>query len=86
MGGGGPRPQAPPEVPTDGLDRELAEAIQEVRADVLASPRSSTTWGRFGRLLLANELYPEISLRCFRQAERLEPEPRMAHRDPRRSR
>jgi tetratricopeptide (TPR) repeat protein len=61
-----------PEVPLGGLERPLAEAIQEARASVLASPRSADAWGQFGRLLFANDLAPEAGLACFQEAQRLD--------------
>jgi Flp pilus assembly protein TadD len=68
------RPAAPPEIPLEGLESEVAEAIEKARAAVLADPRSGAAWGGLGRVLLANDEHPDIALACFEQAERLEPE------------
>jgi tetratricopeptide (TPR) repeat protein len=73
------RPGSPPvpEIPLDdGLanDKELVALIAESRAAVSADPQSADAWGKLGRVLLANEIFPDISDTCFRQAERLEPD------------
>jgi tetratricopeptide (TPR) repeat protein len=67
------RPTLPPEVPLEGLDSEVAEAVREARAEVLRVPRSGEAWGHLGRVLLANEVFPDVSIRCFEQAEGLDP-------------
>ncbi|MCI0457723.1 MAG: tetratricopeptide repeat protein [Gemmataceae bacterium] len=63
----------PPEVPLEGLDREVVQVIESARADALKNPRSGSAWGHLGRALMANEVYPEIGLVCFREAGRLDP-------------
>jgi tetratricopeptide (TPR) repeat protein len=72
-----PPPPDPPEIPLEGMEREVAEVVQLQRQSVAEEPRSGEAWGRLGRALLANDRHPGIALVCFRQAERLEPkEPR----------
>jgi tetratricopeptide (TPR) repeat protein len=68
------RPPAPPEVTTEGLDAEVAEVVSAARAGVVGNQRSAAAWGYLGRALLANETYPETSLLCFLEAERLDPD------------
>jgi tetratricopeptide (TPR) repeat protein len=70
-------PPAPPEIPLDGVEPKVAQAVKSARAAVVKEPQAAATWGRLGRTLLANELYPDIYLICFNEAERLDP------RDPR---
>jgi tetratricopeptide (TPR) repeat protein len=68
------RAPEPPEIPLEGLDPEVADIITDTRGEVLAEPRSAEAWGKLGRVLLANEVYSEIALACFQQAEWLDPE------------
>lgn len=68
------QPPRVPDVPLESLEPELAQAVIEARAAVLEEPRSGDTWGTLGRVLLANELHPEISYVCFLNAERFEPD------------
>jgi tetratricopeptide (TPR) repeat protein len=68
---------AVPEVPLAGQDREVVEKVKVAREAVIRTPRSANAWGHLGRVLLANEIYLDIALVCFLQAERLDPdEPR----------
>src|SRR5436305_9892495 len=67
------RPPALPEMPLDGLDAEVVDALQEARSAVSQQPRSGTAWGTLGQTLLANELYPDSSLACFHAAQRFDP-------------
>jgi tetratricopeptide (TPR) repeat protein len=67
-----PRPPEPPAVDTDGLDPEVASAIETARAGVRSAPRSARAWGDLGILLFAHALDPP-SLPCFAEAERLDP-------------
>ena len=62
-----------PEIPVQDLDKETAELVAEARDALVAAPRSGEAWGRLGRVLLANEIFPDISHRCFAEAERLDP-------------
>lgn len=62
-----------PAIATEGVEPELAAAVQEARAAVVQAPGSADAWGALGKILLANELYPEIAIVCFREAGRREP-------------
>jgi tetratricopeptide (TPR) repeat protein len=62
----------PPLVVRDGIDPELAEAIQTARRKIQADPYSAPCWGDLGKLLRAAQLYPE-AVACFAQAEKLDP-------------
>ncbi|MCI0681533.1 MAG: tetratricopeptide repeat protein [Gemmataceae bacterium] len=68
------RPPPIPDIDLGNAEPELAEAVGEARAALAREPRSGEAWGTLGRTLLANELYPEISLVCFTHAERFEPD------------
>jgi tetratricopeptide (TPR) repeat protein len=63
-----------PEIPLAGQDREVVEKIKTARETVIRTPRSANAWGHLGRVLLANEIYLDIALVCFLEAERLDPE------------
>jgi len=62
----------PPPVTREGIDPELAEAIQTARRKIQADPYSASCWGDLGKLLRAAQLYPE-AVACFAQAEKLDP-------------
>jgi tetratricopeptide (TPR) repeat protein len=66
-------PAAPPEIPLDGVEPDVARAVRVARAAVVKEPRSAASWGLLGRTLLANEMNTDISLVCFLEAERLDP-------------
>ncbi len=66
----------PPVVDTSGLDRDVAEAIEAARREVVASPRSARAWGKLGMIFVAHDFRGEGNA-CFAEAERLDP------RDPR---
>src|SRR5262249_4635882 len=70
---GGPEP---PAVRPDGLEPAVWTAIEKARVAVRGSPRSGSTWGRLGMVLLAHHLHAEAEP-CFVRAEQLDP------RDPR---
>jgi tetratricopeptide (TPR) repeat protein len=63
---------APPVIAREGLDPELAEAIEAARRKIRADPYSAPAWGDLGKLLRAARLHPE-AVACFAQAEQLEP-------------
>jgi tetratricopeptide (TPR) repeat protein len=63
-----------PVVPLDGLDREVADVVVAARQDIADNPRSAVAWAHLGRALLANEIELEVSLACFLEAERLDPD------------
>ena len=62
----------PPEIASEGLDPELAEAITKARQKIHADPYSAQYWGDLGKLLRAGQFVPEAAA-CFAEAERLEP-------------
>jgi tetratricopeptide (TPR) repeat protein len=62
----------PPEIAREGIDPELAQAIEKARRQIQADPYSVQGWGDLGKLLRASRLYPE-AVACFAQAERLDP-------------
>ncbi len=62
----------PPQIAREGLDPELAKAIEMARQKIHADPYSAQVWGDLGKLLRAAQLYPD-AVACFEQAERLEP-------------
>ena len=66
-------PPAPPEIPLDSVEPEVARAVRGARAAVVKEPRAAATWGLLGRTLLANEMNTDLSLVCFLEAERLDP-------------
>jgi tetratricopeptide (TPR) repeat protein len=63
-----------PVVPIDGLDREVVDVIGAARKGIADNPRSAETWAQLGRALLANEMQSDVSLTCFLEAERLDPD------------
>jgi tetratricopeptide (TPR) repeat protein len=62
-----------PSVPTEGADPAFVELVEKALADVRKQPRSAETWGRLGKILIANG-QDELALRCFANAERFDPE------------
>jgi tetratricopeptide (TPR) repeat protein len=68
-----PRGPVVPEISTDRLDREVAELVREAHGAVVQAPWSADAWGHLGRVLLANEIEPDIAMACFENAERLDP-------------
>jgi tetratricopeptide (TPR) repeat protein len=62
----------PPEVSLTDADPALVKAVGEARDQVLQHPYSVTSWGQLGKLLSAEEHKTE-AVRCFAEAERLEP-------------
>src|SRR5205823_4710179 len=68
-----------PQVPVialEGVDREVAAAIQEAQDAVQRSPRSGEAWGRLGWCLVSHDYLAEGNF-CLARAEELSP------RDPR---
>jgi tetratricopeptide (TPR) repeat protein len=64
-----------PELPVVALqeaDPAVRILIEDAYRAVRHSPRSATTWGRLGMVLLAHDFLSEANL-CFLQAERLDP-------------
>ncbi len=65
--------RAPPEVALDGVDAEIAAAVQKAREEVLRTPRAASAWGTFGEVLQAHLFHTE-AMECYAQAELLDPE------------
>lgn len=63
-----------PEIPLEGQEPEVADAVTSARANLIAHPRSSQAWGMLGRVLLANEFRLDVALECFGNASRLDPQ------------
>lgn len=63
---------SPPEIASEGLDPELAEAIEAARQKIRHDPYSAARWGELGNLLRGALLLPD-AVACFAQAERLDP-------------
>jgi tetratricopeptide (TPR) repeat protein len=66
--------RAVPEVPLGGQDVEVVNKVKEFRDAVVKAPRSAEAWGSLGRVLLVNEISPDVALVCFEEAERLDPD------------
>jgi tetratricopeptide (TPR) repeat protein len=66
-----PRPTPVPPIRTDGLDAEVAAAINQARADVEAQPQSAAAWGTLGKVLFAQDLYADCAP-ILAEAERLD--------------
>jgi tetratricopeptide (TPR) repeat protein len=63
---------SPPEIAPEGLDPELADAIEAARQKIRHDPYSAARWGDLGSLLRGALLLPD-AVACFAQAERLDP-------------
>jgi tetratricopeptide (TPR) repeat protein len=63
---------SPPEIAHEGVDPELADAIESARRQVMSDPYSAPAWGDLGKLLRAARIIPQAA-DCFAQAERLDP-------------
>src|SRR5437868_4953696 len=55
-------PPAPPTVQSADLDPAVAAAIEKARLAVQQEPRSASTWGRLGMVLLAHEFPAEAGI------------------------
>jgi tetratricopeptide (TPR) repeat protein len=66
-----PRPTPVPPIRTDGLDAEVAAAINQARADVEVQPQSAVAWGTLGLVLFAQDLYADCAP-ILAEAERLD--------------
>ena len=64
---------APPNIPLDGLDPEVAATIRSAVDRVRKDGRSAAAWGELGQVLLAHEDFDHNDV-CFAQAERLDPD------------
>jgi tetratricopeptide (TPR) repeat protein len=65
-------PPVPPDFPTQDLDAEVRDVLEEARSAVVASPRSAEAWGRLGMLFRAHGMDAASNV-CFREAEKLDP-------------
>ena len=64
----------PPRLDLEGLDDPtLARVLEDCRQEVLRDPHSAETWGKLGKLFLANG-YRDEAIPCFEQASKLEPD------------
>jgi tetratricopeptide (TPR) repeat protein len=62
----------PPVLALEGVDVQVARAVEAERARVRQQPRSVEAWGRLGKLLFANG-FPREALECFAVCARLDP-------------
>jgi len=62
----------PPHVPLDGIDREVAEAVEKALQEVRRRPRSGEAWGKLSLVLAANG-FEEPAIESLTQAERFDP-------------
>lgn len=62
----------PPEVALEGVEPEVASAIEQARQRVRREGRSAEAWGRLGEVLRAHNYDTEADV-CFAHAERLDP-------------
>jgi tetratricopeptide (TPR) repeat protein len=63
----------PPAVALDGVDPEVAAAIEQARTAVRQAPRDGGAWGRLGMVLYAHGVHAEARA-CFTHAARLDPD------------
>src|SRR5437764_828110 len=63
---------APPRIPLDGVQTEIAQAVGAALEEVRRRPRSGAAWGRLGMVLHANG-FDEHVADCYRNAERFDP-------------
>lgn len=68
---GGREPEKLPALALDGSSPEVAAALSEARARVVAQPQSAEAWGAFGMLLRAHDFEREANV-CLAEAERLD--------------
>jgi tetratricopeptide (TPR) repeat protein len=63
---------APPPVPANPAEPEVAAFVEKVRQRVVKEPRSPQAWGALGQAFLANGMEAESQM-CFVEAEQLDP-------------
>jgi Flp pilus assembly protein TadD len=61
-----------PDIPLDGADAAVAEAVQDAREQVRRSPYSAEAWGKLGTVLRASGYLAQAAV-CFGQAGALDP-------------
>jgi tetratricopeptide (TPR) repeat protein len=62
----------PPQIPLDGVQTEIAQAVEKALEEVRRDPRSGAAWGKLGMVLHANGFHDHI-LDCYLHAERFDP-------------
>jgi tetratricopeptide (TPR) repeat protein len=62
----------PPDIPMEGLDADLATAIDNARRKIRKEPYSAPLWGELGAILRSAQFLPEAAA-CYAQAEQLDP-------------
>ncbi len=71
--GSGSSGRQPPALDLDGLPPAVAAALDEARRQVIEQPGDADAWGALASSLLAHD-FPEQSLVCFVESERLDPD------------
>lgn len=66
-----PTAPAPPTIVASGVDPQVARAIEQARAQVLAAPASGALWGKLGTMFYVHNFQPQ-AVQSFAQAMRLE--------------
>src|SRR5581483_3909080 len=64
---------APPVVPVDGMEPDVAAAVRAACEKVRRNLRSGAAWGELGQVLLAHNA-TDLADPCFAQAERFAPD------------
>ncbi len=62
----------PPYISLEGVQKEIAQAVEAAAAEVRQAPRSGTAWGKLGMVLQAHGFDEQVSA-CYRNAERFDP-------------
>src|SRR5262245_14809343 len=62
----------PPQVRLDGVQKEVAQAVEAALEEVRQDPRSGAAWGKLAMVLHVNNFNEHVN-DCYRQAERFEP-------------
>jgi tetratricopeptide (TPR) repeat protein len=62
-----------PDIPLDGIEKVMADAVTTALDDVRANPRSGYAWGNLAMVLSVNGFDETSTLRCYENAERFDP-------------
>jgi tetratricopeptide (TPR) repeat protein len=62
-----------PSISLEGMEPDKAAMVEQALKEVKRHPRSASTWGELGIVLLANGFMPE-AIQCFEHAHRFAPE------------